>query len=71
MAEQLRLEQLGRYRRSVQSDERFGLTWAVLVQSARDQFLAGARLAGDEYRDTRTRQSTDRAEYLLHGRRPA
>jgi len=63
--------QLGRNRRGVQRDERFGLPRTVLVQRPGDQLLARAGFAGDEHRDAGARQAADGAEYLLHGRRLA
>jgi hypothetical protein len=42
----------------------------VLVQRARDELLAGARLPGDQHRDGGARETADGAEHLLHGRRP-
>ena len=71
VAEQLGLEQLGGNRRGVQRDERLGRARAVLVQRARDELLARARLAGDQHRDARARQTADGAEHLLHRRRAA
>ena len=66
VAEELRLQQLRGYRRGVERDERSCCAWAMVVQRPCDQFLAGARLAGDQHRRSRTRQSADRAEHLLH-----
>ena len=43
----------------------------MLVQRARDEFLAGAALAGDEHRDDALRQAADGAEHVLHRRRLA
>ena len=71
VAEQLGLEQVLRDRRGVDRDERPGRARAVPVQRARDELLAGARLAGDEHRRVRLRQPADRAEHLLHRRRLA
>ena len=68
MAEQLGLEQVARDRRSIDGDERFAGPRAMAMQGARDQFFAGTRLTGDEYRGVRLRQSADGAEDLLHGR---
>ena len=45
VAEQLGLEQIARNRRGVQRDEGLAGARAVVVQRARDQLLAGARLA--------------------------
>ena len=44
---------------------------AVLVQRVRDQFLAGAALAGDQHRDVALAQPADGAEHVLHRRRLA
>ncbi len=41
------------------------------MQGARDQFLAGARLARDQHRHAGARQPADGAEHLLHRRRLA
>ena len=41
----------------------------VVVQRARHELLAGARLAGDQHRHARARQPADRLEHLLHRRR--
>ena len=71
VAEQLGLEQVLRDRRSVDRDERLGRARAVPVQCTRDQFLAAARLAGDQHGRMRLRQAADRAEHLLHRRRLA
>ena len=49
MAEQLGFDQLGRNRRAVERDERARRARAVLVQRARDQFLARAGLAQDAH----------------------
>ena len=40
------------------------------MESPRDQFLAGARLAGDQHGEVRSAEPPDRTEHLLHrGRR--
>ena len=49
VAEQLRLEQLLRQRRAVDRDERLAGAIRSLVDQARDHFLAGPGLAGDEH----------------------
>ena len=41
------------------------------MQSARDELLACARLAGDEYRNVRLRKPPDGAKHFLHRRRLA
>ena len=71
MAEQLALDQVARDRRHVDGDERPGLALAVIVQRARDQFLAGARLAGNHHRQVGLHQPRQRAENVLHRRRAA
>ena len=38
------------------------------MQCARDEFLAGARFAGDEHGHARARQPPDRTEHVLHRR---
>src|SRR5207248_3465278 len=45
VAEELRLDQLGRNRRAVHGDERLVLPRASIVNRARDQLLAGTGLA--------------------------
>ncbi|ABA47527.1 hypothetical protein BURPS1710b_2767 [Burkholderia pseudomallei 1710b] len=66
VAEQLGFEQILRDRRRVQRDERAVRAWAVPVQRARDELLAGARFARDQHRRGRMRQPADRAEHVLH-----
>ena len=58
-------------RRGVERDEGLGGARAVTVQGARDELLAGARLAGDQHRHARARQPADGAEHLLHRGRVA
>ena len=71
VTEQLGLEQVGRERGRVERNERLGGARAVTVQGARDQFLAGAGLAGDQHRHARARQPADGAKHFLHRRRVA
>ncbi|MDT4869427.1 hypothetical protein FQZ97_1044530 [compost metagenome] len=71
MAEQFGFEQVLGNGRGIERDERAVGTRAVLVQRARNQFLAGAGLAGDHHRDVRLRQPPDGAEHVLHRRRLA
>jgi hypothetical protein len=72
MAEQLALEQVFRNGRGV--DRHKGAVVAgtaargVLVQRARHQFLASARLTGDHDRDVALAQPADGAKHILHGR---
>ena len=68
VAEELGLEQILRDRRGVDRDERLGGARAVPMQCARDQFLAGARFAGDEHRGVGLRQPADRTKNFLHRR---
>src|SRR5262249_36596714 len=71
VAEELALDERRRDRRAVDADERSLSTRRVLVQRARDELLAGARLAGDEHRRRRVRHLLDEAEDLLEaGRAP-
>ena len=71
MAEELRLEQVLGNRRRVDRDERPGHPRAVAMKRARDEFLAGTGLAGDEHGRTRLRQAADGAKHFLHRRRLA
>ena len=71
VAEQFALQQLRRNRSGVQRDERLARTRRLVVQRMRDQFLAGAGLAGDQHRQRRLRQAADRAEQRAHRRRVA
>ncbi|MDR8732335.1 hypothetical protein FEQ05_05728 [Burkholderia pseudomultivorans] len=66
VAEQLGFEQVLRNRRGVQRDERAVRARAVTMQRPCDEFLAGARLAGDQHGRGRMRQAADRAEHVLH-----
>jgi len=62
VAEQLRLDQLRWHRRAVQRDERSPTPRAAIVQSARDQFLAGTRFA----QNTNARLARGDAVHLRH-----
>src|SRR5262249_29203763 len=53
VAEELAFDELARERRAVERDERPASDRAVLVNEARDDFLACAGLAADEYRQIR------------------
>ena len=69
--EKLRLQQVGRERRSVECDDRLAGARAVPVQRACDKLLARAGFSRDQHGHARARQATDRAEHLLHGARLA
>ena len=71
VAEQLRLEQLVGKRRAVDGDERPVLAARSLVNEARDDFLAGARLAGEEHRGFRLRDARRVRQDVLPLRRMA
>ena len=71
VAEQLALDQLARDRRHVDRDERTGPAFAVIVQRAGDQFLAGARLAVDHHRQVGGGEPGDGPVDLLHRRAAA
>ena len=71
VAEEFGFEQVLRDRRGVDGDEGTGGARTVAVQRARDEFLAGARLAGDQHGRVRLREAADRAKQLLHRRRLA
>ena len=71
MAEQFALQQILRDRRRIDRDEGIRRARAMPVQRPRDQLLAGARFAVDEYRGMRLRQTADGAKHLLHCRRGA
>ncbi len=66
--EQLGLEKIGGNGRGVQGDEGLSRARAVIVQSARNQLLARAGLAGDQDGHAGSGKASDRAEDLLHGR---
>ena len=71
MAKQFRLDQVARDRGHVDRDERAAAPLTVIVQRARNQFLARARLAGDHYREVGLHQAGEHAVDLLHRRRAA
>ena len=66
VAEQLRFEQVMRYGRHVQCDERPIRARAVTMQGLRRQFLAGAGFTVDQHRDIGSRQAPDGPKRLLH-----
>ena len=67
--EQLRLEQRLRNRRAIDLDERHVALRAAVVDRARDQFLPGAGLAGNEHRALGCGNELRTADDLFH--RPA
>ena len=67
--EKLGLHQILGDGRRVDRDERFAGAGAMFMQGARNQLLTGTGLARDHHRDLRTRQPSDGAKHLLHGRR--
>ena len=71
VAEELGLDQVARDRRHVDGDEGPLPALAVIVQRARDEFLAGAGFAGDHDRQVGRHQPRERAVDLLHRRRAA
>ncbi len=71
MAEQFALDQLARDRRHVDGNERAGPPFAVIVQSACDQFLAGAQFAIDHHRQVGRGEPGDGPIDLLHRRAAA
>ena len=68
VAEQFAFQQLRRDCRGVQRHERLVRARRFAVQRARDQFLAGAGLAGDQHVERRLRHAADAAEQGLHRR---
>jgi hypothetical protein len=66
--EQLALQELFRDGRAVQRQEGSLGAGAVLVDGAGDQLLAGAALAGDEYRHVLGGDAADRLVDLAHGK---
>src|SRR6266581_6164549 len=68
VAEQFGLEQVAGNRRGVDGDEWRVAARAVPMQGARDEFLAGARVAVDQHRRMRLRETPDGAEHFLHRR---
>ena len=71
VAEQFAFDQVARDRGHVDGDERAAFALAVIVQRARDEFLAGARFAGDHHRQVGLHQPGERTEDVLHRRRAA
>ena len=71
VAEEVRLEEVGRHRAGVDGDERAGGAQREAVEGARDELLAGAALARDEDRRARGGGLADRLEDLLHRGRAA
>src|SRR5262249_15352053 len=65
---QLAFQKLFGNGRAVDSQERAGRAAAVLVDGPGHQFLAGAALAADEYRDFLPRHPANILVNLLHGR---
>ena len=68
VAEQFRLDQFARDGRHVDRHERTVAPPAVVVQRARDQLLAGARFAGNEYRQIGLREPRHDPVDILHRR---
>jgi hypothetical protein len=66
VAEQFRFEQFVRDCGGIERDERLRRASAFAMQRARDQLLAGAGLAGDQYRQAARCDLADRAEQLAH-----
>ena len=66
MAEQFTFEQIFRDRRTVQSDERTIGPARCAMQMPRHHFLAGARLAGDQYRRSRPRDPIGELQDIKH-----
>ena len=66
VTEQFRFEQVPRHRRGVDRDKGFRCTAGVAMQRQRHQFLAGARLTGNQHGGVGLRQPADGAKYLLH-----
>jgi hypothetical protein len=71
VAEQFAFNQLSRYRGHVDRDERTVSALAVIVQRARNQFLASTALAHDRHREIGSHQPREDAIDLLHCRRAA
>ena len=71
VAEEVRLEEVGRERAGVDRHERPGGARREPVERLRDELLAGAALADDEDRRARGRRLPDRLEDPLHRRRAA
>ncbi len=71
MAEDFALEQVLRLAAAVECDELFGLAPAEVMQAARDQFLAGAGFALDQYVGRGIGDVGDQFAQFLHRRRTA
>ena len=71
VAEQLAFQQALRDGGAVDGQERPVGPAAVVVESAGDQFLAGAALAEDQHVHVLRRDAADRLAHLLHDRRAA
>jgi hypothetical protein len=69
VAEQFAFDEVSRDRGHVDGDERAGFAFAVIVQSARDEFFPGARLAGNHHGQIGLHETSERAENVLHRRR--
>src|SRR5207244_13397447 len=67
VAEQLAFEQVLGNGRAVQRQERRLGTWAMLIDGAGDQFLAGAALARDENRDVLGGDAANGLVHFAHG----
>src|SRR5207244_4294375 len=66
VAEQLALQQLIRDGRAVEGQKRRPGSGAVLVDGAGDYLLAGAALAGDQHRDSLSRNAANGLVDLAH-----
>ena len=71
VAEDLAFHQVRRDRAAVDGEERMAAAPAEVVDRSRDDFLAGAALAGDEHRDRRRRDADDLLVDAPHRRRAA
>ena len=71
VAEELGFDQRLGQRRTVHPHERHLALCAPVVNGARDEFLAGAGLAGDEHGTARLRHEARRADHLLNRPAPA
>ncbi len=69
VAEELRLQQLGRDRGAVDLDEGALAPRAAVVQPVRDEVLAGAALPLEEHGAARLREAQDERHELAHGPR--
>src|SRR5689334_9185361 len=63
---QFAFQQLLRYRRAIDREEWFGAAIAVMINRARDEFLASAAFTRDERRCIRTGELADELENFLH-----